>query len=61
MSSFLVIIAGGILTCGMIFCLQLKKEAILISVASFLGWVVGAIFIWLCKNVEVGVFADSSL
>ena len=48
-----MITAEDMLVSGVIFCSQLKKEAILICVASFMGWVVGAIFIWLCKNVEV--------
>ena len=56
-----MITAEDMLVCGVIFCLQLKKEAILICVASFMGWVVGAIFIWCAKNIEVNIICLPSL
>ena len=53
-----MITAEDMLGCEVIFCLQLKKEAFLICVASFMGWVAGAFFIWLCKNVQVIMLVD---
>ena len=32
---------------------QLKKEVLLICIASFSGWVIGTVFIWCAKNIEV--------
>ena len=32
---------------------QLKKEVILICTASFCGWVIGTMFIWGVRNLEV--------
>ena len=50
-----MITAEDMLGCEVTFCSQLKKEAILICVASFMGWVVGAIFIWCAKHIKVNI------
>ena len=39
--------------CDGIFSFQLKKEVLLICVASFSNWVIGTVFIWCAKNIEV--------